>query len=251
MALLTATAFEGPRAGLRVGAVTVDARWSGDSGDRAAAVAATARGLGADPVLVREALAARTEDAARTARYAALDAAAVDTDASCVLLGHSLDDQAETVLLGLARGSGGRSLAGMAVRRDRYVRPLLGLRRTELRQAAEAAGVPIWDDPANDDRSFARNRVRHDALPALERALGPGVAEALARSAALLAADADVLDELAERADPGGSDIAVDVVAALPRAVRARGVAPDGDPQRRRGRLALAQPRDGPGSTRR
>jgi tRNA(Ile)-lysidine synthase len=181
-----------------------------------------ARELGAEPAVVRAAPAERSEDAARRARYEALDAAAEQYAATAVLLAHSLDDQAETVLLGLARGSGARSLAGMAARRGRYRRPLLGIRRDVLREAAYAEGLNPWDDPANVDRGFARARVRHDVLPLLEKTLGPGVAEALARTASLLAADATVLDGWAQQADPGGCDVAVEDVAALPVAVRSR-----------------------------
>ena len=141
-----------------------------------------------------------------------------------VLLAHTRDDQAETVLLGLARGSGGRSLAGMDARSGRYRRPLLALDRATVRAAVE--GLPVWDDPHNDDPAFARVRVRHAALPALEDALGPGVAAALARTAALLRADADALDEWAARAgaDVTGPDGSLDVaaLAALPLAVRSR-----------------------------
>src|SRR3954470_13525751 len=113
LALLAAAAFEAPRAGLRVGAVTVDHCWTADSGERSLAVAQLAQRLGADPAVVVPAPAELTEDAARRTRYDALDAAADRFAASAILLAHSLDDQAETVLLGLARGSGARSLAGM------------------------------------------------------------------------------------------------------------------------------------------
>ena len=203
LALLAATAFEGPRAGLRVGVLTVDHGWTADSHQRAEAVVAVAKRLGADPALVLTVSSPRTEDAARRARYAAFDAAAARLDAAAVLLAHSLDDQAETVLLGLARGSGARSLAGMAARRCRYRRPLLGLRRETLRAAALAEGLEPWDDPANTDRGFARARVRHDVLPLLEEQLGPGVIDALGRTAGLLAADADALDDWAAAAGPG------------------------------------------------
>ena len=222
LALLAAAAFEAPRAGLRVGAVTVDHCWSPDSGERAAAVAAVAQRLGAAPAIVMPAPADRTEDAARRTRYAALDTAAERFEASTILLAHSLDDQAETVLLGLARGSGARSLAGMPVHRGRYRRTLLGVRRDVLRAAVSAEGLVPWDDPANADRGFARARVRHDLLPALESALGPGVAEALARTATLLRADADALDEWTRRVDPGTVDVAVEDLLAVPRAVRSR-----------------------------
>src|SRR4051794_25048372 len=194
LALLAAAAFEAPRAGLRVGVVTVDHCWSADSSARATAVVEVARRLGADPAVAVPAPAQRSEGAARAARYAALDASADRYEASAVLLAHSLDDQAETVLLGLARGSGARSLAGMPASRGRYRRPLLGLRRETLRAAAVAEGLDPWDDPTNADLSFARARARHDVLPVLESALGPGIAEALARSATLLGSDADALD---------------------------------------------------------
>ena len=137
------------------------------------------------------------EAAARAARYRALDDAADRLGAAAVLLGHTRDDQAETVLLGLARGSGARSLAGMAARSGRYRRPLLDLDRAVVRSAA--AGLDTWDDPHNADPSFGRSRVRHAALPALEAALGPGVAAALARTASLLRADADALDGWADQ----------------------------------------------------
>jgi tRNA(Ile)-lysidine synthase len=163
------------------------------------------------------------EAAARTARYAALEAAAAGHGAAAVLLGHTLDDQAETVLLGLARGSGARSLAGMPARRGIFLRPLLGLRRTVTVAACAAAGLTPWADPHNADRRFARVRVRLDALPALEAALGPGVAEALARTADQLRDDAEVLEQIAlsERsADPRLMSAAS--LAGLPGAVRTR-----------------------------
>ena len=116
------------------------------------------------------------------------------TGAAAVLLGHTRDDQAETVLLGLARGSGARALAGMAARRGRYRRPLLAVGRRHAAGRVRGAGPEPWDDPHNADPRLTRARVRHEALPALEDALGPGVAEALARTAAQLRADADALD---------------------------------------------------------
>jgi tRNA(Ile)-lysidine synthase len=228
VALAAATAFEARRTGLRAGAVTVDHQLQPGSADRAAAVAGWLRDQGLDPVevvTVDVGSAGGPEAAAREARYAALASAASRLGAAAVLLGHTRDDQAETVLLGLARGSGGRSLAGMAPRSGLYRRPLLDLPRSAVRSAA--AGHDSWDDPHNADPAFARSRVRHAALPALEAALGPGVAAALARSAALLRADADALDGWAAMAydDAGGAaadGLAVDVLARLPAAVRAR-----------------------------
>jgi tRNA(Ile)-lysidine synthase len=135
------------------------------------------------------------EAAAREARYAALSTAAAPDEV--ILLGHTLDDQAETVLLGLARGSGVRSLAGMPPARGPFRRPLLGVRRAVTRMACEEFGLEWWEDPQNADARFTRARVRHDVLPVLEAQLGPGIAEALARTADAARADADCLDALA------------------------------------------------------
>lgn len=154
------------------------------------------------------------ESAARDARYAALAEAAREYGA-CVLLGHTLDDQAETVLLGLARGSGARSLAGMPAHRGPFRRPLLGLRRADTVAACTELGLTPWHDPHNRDRGFARARVRAVALPVLEEQLGPGVAESLARTAGLLRDDADLLDRLADEAYAAVADSAGPACAAL------------------------------------
>jgi tRNA(Ile)-lysidine synthase len=221
LALAAALAFTAPRAGLRAGAVTIDHGLQDGSAARAAEVAATLRGLGLDPV---HAIAVTVdggggpEAAARTARYAALEAAAAGLGAAAVLLGHTLDDQAETVLLGLARGSGARSLAGMAPRRGIFLRPLLGVRRQATADACAALGLSPWADPHNADRRFARVRVRLDALPALEAALGPGVAEALARTAGQLRDDAEVLEQIVANE----RTVAAASLAGLPGALRTR-----------------------------
>lgn len=226
VALAVALAVEAPRAGLRAGALTVDHGLQRGSRDRAEKVAGDLRTLGLDPV---EVLAVTVtgrggpEAAARSARYRAIDEAADRLGATTVLLGHTRDDQAETVLLGLARGSGARSLAGMPQARGRYRRPLLDLPRDLVRAAAQ--GHATWDDPHNDDPSYTRSRVRRDVLPVLERELGPGVADALARSARLLRDDADALDGWAdEAAREARTDLGLDVtvLAALPSAVRSR-----------------------------
>lgn len=175
MALATATAFEAPKLGLRVGAVTVDHGLQAGSAERAQQVAERLRELGLDPVEAVPVLVGRQggpENAAREARYAALDDAAERLGAAAVLLGHTRDDQAETVLLGLARGSGSRSLAGMPAQKGRYRRPLLELDRAATRQACSAQSIPVWDDPHNSDPAYTRSRVRHEVLPVLEKHLG-------------------------------------------------------------------------------
>ena len=155
------------------------------------------------------------EARARALRYRLLDGAADRLGLVAVLLGHTLDDQAETVLLGLARGAGARALAGMAPVRGRYLRPLLDLPRTLTRQACAESGLQPWEDPHNSDPAYARVRTRR-LLPELELALGPGVARALARSAAQLREDADALDVLAQETGD------VDLLAAMAPAVRSR-----------------------------
>jgi tRNA(Ile)-lysidine synthase len=166
------------------------------------------------------------EGAAREARYRALDQAASSCGAAVILLGHTTDDQAETVLLGLARGSGTRSLAGMPERNGRCLRPLLEISRATTRAACAALGLEPWDDPQNADPSFARARVRQRLLPALEEELGPGVTEALARSARQLRADAEFLDSLAKaeahRLAPSGGGLPLEALAELPQAIRSR-----------------------------
>ena len=203
LALAAALAHEAPRMGLRGGGVTVDHGLQDGSAAQAARVVAALGELGLDPVrqarVTVDALpgAGGPEAAARRARYTALEEVAHQTGAAAVLLGHTRDDQAETVLLGLARGSGARALAGMPARRGQFRRPLLGLSRATLRDACRAQRLDPWDDPHNCDPSYARVRVRLDALPALEEALGPGITEALARSAAQLSADCEALDAIA------------------------------------------------------
>ncbi len=201
LALAGAVAFEAPRLGVLAGGVTVDHGLQEGSGARAEAVSDALRRLGLEPVrvaTVRVSGGGGPEAAARRARYDALDETIARHAPAVVLLGHTLDDQAETVLLGLARGSGARSLAGMARRAGDYLRPLLDLDRATVREACSLMGLSPWEDPHNHDPRFARSRVRHEALPALESALGPGIAAALARTAALLRSDADTLDALAE-----------------------------------------------------
>jgi tRNA(Ile)-lysidine synthase len=232
LALAAATASEASRSRgrVRAGAVVVDHDLQAGSGAVAAGAATACRGLGLDPVeVVRVRVGADgtgPEAAARTARYAALDAAAARHGAVAVLLGHTLDDQAEQVLLGLARGSGARSLAGMPASRGVYRRPLLGLARATVRAGLDGLGLPAHEDPANADPSTARARVRHRVLPVLEAELGPGVAAALARTADLLREDADALDAEVERAadvlGPPGAPVDVRALAARPDAVRRR-----------------------------
>ncbi len=177
--------------------------------------------VGAEIISVTVGTAGGPEAAARTARYSALESARGQAP---VLIGHTLDDQAETVLLGLGRGSGPRSIAGIRPFDPPWCRPLLHLRRDTTEAACAALGLTPWRDPHNHDPRFTRTRLRHEVLPLLEDMLGGGVAEALARTATALQEDGDVLDVLAEQAleDNRGTRLETAPLSELPVAVRLR-----------------------------
>jgi tRNA(Ile)-lysidine synthase len=236
LALAAAVGFEAPKLGLRASSLTVDHGLQEGSDAVALRATKTAAGLGLDPLVVRVEVGEEggPEAAARDARHRVLRDAASDVAAAAVLLGHTLDDQAETVLLGLARGSGATSLQGMApVREDddglRWIRPLLGVRRETTRAFCVASDIEFWDDPHNSESRFARVRVRERVLPVLESELGPGIAEALARTAEQLREDAEAFDEMihetiediVEHAEAGIS-VSVAALAANPAALRNR-----------------------------
>ncbi|WP_308010921.1 tRNA lysidine(34) synthetase TilS [Streptomyces sp. AC495_CC817] len=239
LALTAAAVFEGRARGLRVLSATVDHGLQEQSSATAAEAAVRAEGIGVDDALQTTVAVTRSggeglEAAARDARYAALRGIALAEGAVAVLLGHTLDDQAETVLLGLARGSGAASLQGMApVRIDdeglRWMRPLLGVRRETTRAFCAASALEFWDDPHNTEQRFARVRVRENVLPVMEAELGPGIADALARTAEQLREDAEAFDEMihetiediVEHAEAGIS-VSAAALAANPAALRNR-----------------------------
>lgn len=198
-----------------VTAVVVDHRLQEGSGEVADRAVEQAMGLGCVGAMVVPVEVGReggVEAAARAARYAALESV---RDGRPVLLGHTLDDQAETVLLGLARGSGGRSIQGMVAWNAPWGRPLLGVRRDRTAQMCVDLGIEPWADPHNIDPGYTRVRVRTEVLPLLEDVLGGGVAQALARTADQLRDDGIALDAYAGE---------------LLTAARTRGVVPDPDP---------------------
>jgi len=226
---------------LTVGAVVVDHQLQEGSAEVAAQAARVLAGLGLSPVEIRTVTVAGAgmgpEAAAREARHAALEAGAVEQGAEAILLGHTLDDQAEQVLLGLARGSGTRSLAGMRPARagagkTLLLRPFLGLRRADTEEICAVEDLDPWHDPTNADPAFARSRTRVEVLPHLEDKLGPGVAESLARTAAILQLDADYLEDVAESTyaslverDGTGLRLPEEALRALAPAIRFRVIA--------------------------
>ena len=227
LALAYALIKEAPDLAINLIAVTVDHQLQSGSADQAAKVQSELKTMGYQEVII-EKVSVKEESGleadARAARYAALDAIAKAYGATQIFLGHTRDDQAETVLLGLARGSGTRSLSGMAVINGKYARPFLQLTREQIVAACNEVGLKPWSDPHNENAKFSRVRVRNSVLPVMESEIGPGIAAALARSAAILRDDADALDEMAQavisRVDLKDLDCAA--LAELPRAIRSR-----------------------------
>lgn len=233
LALAAATAFEAQRSGVRAGAVIVDHGLQDGSAEVAARAAEQARKLGLTPVSVIELAEIAGSDGpeanARAARYCAFESALGEAGADAILLAHTLDDQAETVLLGLTRGAGATSIAGMEPVSGVYLRPFLGIRREQTVAACADQGLEPWNDPHNLDPSYTRVRIRHEVLPLLEKEMGPGIAEALARTAEHLQADAEVLEAITDEVFDNTAMIAMPMMtsldcslAELPRAIRAR-----------------------------
>ena len=227
LALAYALIKEAPNLAITLIAVTVDHQLQTGSAEQAKKVQEQLKAMGYQEVIIEKVSVLEKsgiEADARTARYSALDAIAHAYGASQVFLGHTRDDQAETVLLGLARGSGTRSLSGMATVNGKYARPFLQLTRLQTVAACAEAEITPWNDPHNVNEQFSRVRVRNKVMPVMEEEIGPGIAAALARSAAILRDDADALDEMAQavisRVDLSDLDCAA--LAELPRAIRSR-----------------------------
>jgi tRNA(Ile)-lysidine synthase len=225
LALAAAVEHVAHKNGRTVHGLIVDHGLQPGSAEVAVRTAEQLHGLGLDHVRVLTVTVAGRggpEAAARRARYSALREAA---PGAWVLLGHTRDDQAETVLLGLGRGSGARSIAGMRALDAPWARPFLDLPRTTTRAACAALGLMTWDDPHNEDPKYTRVRLRHEVLPLLEDVLQGGVAAALARTAAQLREDSDALDavaaELLERTRVG-KELNVTLLSGAPAALRRR-----------------------------
>jgi tRNA(Ile)-lysidine synthase len=221
LALAEAAKLEGEKLTLKIIGVTVDHQLQANSAAQAEKVVNQL----SIPCLIEKVSVQITdglEASARRARYAALDKCAKENRAVAVLLGHTKDDQAETVLLGLARGSGARSLSGMADENGIYLRPFLNITREQTVSACKELNLEPWNDPHNEDPSFLRVRVRKEVLPIMERELGPGVKDALVRSAQLLRDDADALDSLAAEFWAADKSLEIEALSKLAKAVRTR-----------------------------
>jgi len=202
MALASATLFEASKLNLQLAAVIIDHGLQPRSAKVALDTKKKLVGMGisaVEIVRVRVGASGGPEAAARKARYEALERHRKEMKAAYVLLGHTLDDQAETVLLGLVRGSGARSLAGMSEKTGRLLRPLLSIERATTEQFCNDEGIAFWSDPHNNDTRFLRVLLRKKVLPYLEKQLGPGIKKNLVRSADGLRQDDAYLSQLAEK----------------------------------------------------
>jgi tRNA(Ile)-lysidine synthase len=206
LALASAALFEGNRADINVIACIVNHNLQEGSMEVALRTKRVLTGIGFDVVEIMDVHIQQNslgmEAAARNARYGALTEFATKHNVALTMLGHTLDDQAETVLLGLARGSGAKSIAGMPTLSpdDKYLRPLLGITRKETVAYCEDVGLDYWSDPQNLDTKFSRVKVRLNVLPVLEEELGPGIASALSRTAEILQDDLEYLEAQADDA---------------------------------------------------
>ena len=226
LALAYALSLEAPKLAIQLHAVTVDHQLQSASGAQAATVVVQMKSLGIETTVAKVSveITEGLEASARKARYAALDSVGEKLNAVAIFLGHTRDDQAESVLLGLARGSGTRSLSGMAPHHGKYIRPLLSITREQTEKLCNELSLDAWQDPHNKDAQFARVRVRTVAIPSLEKTIGPGISEALARSAELLRHDADALDAWAGREirHLDLADLECEHLSHLPQAIRSR-----------------------------
>jgi tRNA(Ile)-lysidine synthase len=214
------------RAGLTPEAVHVDHGLRVASADDAALVAAAARACDVPwrTVAVDVAPGSNLEARARDARYEALRRAAAARSAPWILVGHTADDQAETVLLHVLRGSAAAGLAGMRPRRDGIARPFLGVRRADTQALCDALGLSVVADPMNEVPAFTRSVLRHTVLPQLSALARRDLVPVLARQAAVLRAESDHLDELARAAWPGEGQPSALELAALPPVIARRAV---------------------------
>ena len=229
LALAAACEFEAKKLGLKIAAAVIDHSLQKDSDKVAAQTAKTLASLGFEEVVVKKIAVGKAggpEAAARTARYTALETIRQKTKSHFVVLGHTSSDQAETVLLGLVRGSGSKSLSGMSEKTGVLLRPLLGIERATTEAFCKDSGIKYWSDPQNQDKKFLRVMIRKHVLPFLEKQLGGSVAASLVRTSNQLREDNTYLESQADKsfkkyAKVSGSGISFDAKAIekLPAAI--------------------------------
>ena len=231
LALVWTTSVVGKRLELKTGAVIVDHQLIPESNDVAQNAKKQCEELGIEKVIIKKVEVNQTneglEAAARIARYEAFENVLHETNAKVILLAHTQDDQAETVLMRLTRGSGAKSLSGMSAISGKYLRPFLHLRKKIVHHSLDLIGMKAWQDPANFDNQYLRVKVRQELMPKLIEVLGEGAISSLDKTSQLLRLDNQALDELAQQFVDAQDDVKknglkVKELENLPEAIRTR-----------------------------
>jgi len=203
LALAWTTAVVGKRLELKIGAIIVDHQLILESNDVALNAKKQCEDLGIQEVIIKKVNVEHNheglEAAARIARYEAFENVLHETNAQAILLAHTQDDQAETVLMRLTRGSGAKSLSGMAQVSGKYLRPFLHLRKKLVHDSLDLIGLKAWQDPANTDHQFLRVKVRHELMPKIVEVLGESAISSLDKTSQLLRLDNQALEDLAQQ----------------------------------------------------
>lgn len=231
LALVWTTSVVGKRLELKTGAVIVDHQLISESNDVAQNAKKQCEELGIEKVIIKKVEVNQTneglEAAARIARYEAFENVLHETNAKVILLAHTQDDQAETVLMRLTRGSGAKSLSGMSAISGKYLRPFLHLRKKIVHDSLDVIGMKAWQDPANFDNQYLRVKVRQELMPKLIEVLGEGAISSLDKTSQLLRLDNQALDDLAQKFVDAQDDVKknglkVKELENLPEAIRTR-----------------------------
>jgi tRNA(Ile)-lysidine synthase len=231
LALVWTTLVVGKRLELKVGAIIVDHQLFPESNDVALNAKKQCEELGIQEVIIKKVNVEHNheglEAAARIARYEAFENVLHETNAQAILLAHTQDDQAETVLMRLTRGSGAKSLSGMAQVSGKYLRPFLHLRKKLVHDSLDLIGLKAWQDPANTDHQFLRVKVRHELMPKIIEVLGESAISSLDKTSQLLRLDNQALEELAQQFFESQKDVKtngleISELEKLPEAIRTR-----------------------------
>jgi tRNA(Ile)-lysidine synthase len=231
LALAWTTLVVGKRLELKTGAVIVDHQLIPESNSVALNAKKQCEELGIQEVIIKKVNVEQNheglEAAARIARYEAFENVLHETNAQAILLAHTQDDQAETVLMRLTRGSGAKSLSGMAQVSGKYLRPFLHLRKKLVHDSLDLIGLKAWQDPANTDHQFLRVKVRHELMPKIVEVLGESAISSLDKTSQLLRVDNQALEELAQQFFDSQKDVKtngleISELEKLPEAIRTR-----------------------------
>jgi len=231
LALAWTTLVVGKRLELKTGAVIVDHQLIPESNSVALNAKKQCEELGIQEVIIKKVNVEQNheglEAAARIARYEAFENVLHETNAQAILLAHTQDDQAETVLMRLTRGSGAKSLSGMAQVSGKYLRPFLHLRKKIVHDSLDLIGLKAWQDPANTDHQFLRVKVRHELMPKIVEVLGESAISSLDKTSQLLRLDNQALEELAQQFFDSQKDVKtngleISELEKLPEAIRTR-----------------------------